>query len=484
MNKLAWRKFFLSGGIAAVVLTSHHVFAVDSKDSVVLPDPQKLFSWTMQEKIIGFSNSAKLFSTEPILKGKTPSALPKADPSVVSRLGSLSYQYGVKADGAPRTNNVDDYIKNNKAAALMVIKDGKVVLEKYADGLSNESLWDGKSVSKSVTSLLMGIALKDGYISSLDDEVVAYIPELAGTAYEGVKLRDMLHMASGVEWNENELDPKSDLSKMLGCVTQADPGSCIVSLMKTVKRVVDRDTGKPIAPGVRFQYNTGDAFLTGLIVQRATQMSLAKYLGEKIWQPYGMEADGNWWSSNGVTSGGSGFNATLRDFGRLGLFVLNNGVLSNGTHVLPQNWIRDSTTWTAASALPHYADNGMYGYMWWFSPAYDDSLVGGTNVADPIYVDIGAPLQNSDASGGSVPVQSRPPVQGQPASISDWTFSAVGIYGQFIAINQSEHLVVVQWSTWDKPDPRCCDQSDPQFTVENPYNEQAVFLNAVIKSLH
>jgi CubicO group peptidase (beta-lactamase class C family) len=202
----------------------------------------------------------------------------------------------------------------------------------------------------------------------------------------------------------------------------------------------------------------------------------------KIWQPFGMEANGNWWleSVGGVSFGGGGFNANLRDYGRFGLFVLNNGKLANGTSVLPDNWGRDSITWTAISAAPGYGDNGTYGNMWWFNPAYDD----GVHNASPLFVNVGAPLQDTTVPTGAVAVQSRGPVQGQPGSVSDWTFMAIGVYGQMIAINQRENLVVVHWGVWDKPDPHCCDATDPAYIANNPYNEEAVFVNALTQALH
>ena len=151
--------------------------------------------------------------------------------------------------------------------------------------------------------------------------------------------------------------------------------------MKALSRAVD-GSNVPVAPGTVFHYSTGDAFLSGLVVQRATGMTLEQYLEQKIWQPFGMESDGNWWSVNGMSFGGSGFSATLRDYVRFGLFVSQNGVLSDGTKVLPDNWINDAITWSSASASAGYADNGQYGYMWWFNPAYDNGLY-----PDPITLD-------------------------------------------------------------------------------------------------
>jgi len=448
---------------------------------LALPDPKNMFSWTTQEKVVGFSHSADLFGTEPFQHGANVLMLPTANSGLQTLAQAVTYQYGSSADGTPKRNTVDDYMAHNKATGLLVIKNGAVVLEKYAMGVDATTLWDSKSVGKSVASTLMGVAIKDGYITSLDDKVEKYIPELNGSAYEGVSLRDMLRMASGVGWDENYLNPNSDIVALLACEgNNADTPGCMLNHMRKLTRKVDPATGKPVAPGDVFNYSTGEAYLSGLVVQRATGKSLAKYLEQKIWQPFGMESDGNYWTSNGVSFGGGGFNATLRDFGRFGLFVLNNGLLSDGTAVLPDNWVRDATTWTSASAVPSYAENGQYGYMWWFVPSYDD----GVHNPAPMFANLGAPLQNTTNPAGAVPVQGRAPIQGQPSSVSDWTFAAIGIFGQMIAINQKENLVVVQWSVWDKPDPSCCDASDVGYDASNPYDEKSTFLNAMLIALH
>lgn len=393
----------------------------DSTEAVSLPDPHNLFNWTTQDKIAGFRNSDKLYATKPFLHGNVVSTLKTS-----TRPLSATYSYNNK------TNTVDDYMQHQQATGLLIIKNGEIVAERYAQGNTPSTRWDSKSVGKSVVSTLVGAALKDGYISSLDDPVKKYIPELTGTGYDAVTVRHMLQMASGVKYNEDYTDPKSDIAYIIKeCLAERRAG-CILSRMATLPSIA--------TPGTVWHYSTGEAFLTGLIVQRATGKNLPDYLQEKIWQPYGMESDGSWWleSDGGVAFGGGGFNATLRDWGRFGLYVMNNGVLPNGTQTLPQNWVADATTWTTISTPP-LAPSGLYGYMWWNNPV------------NPTF---GNP---------------------QPATApnSDWTFTALGVYGQVIAINQKENLVIVQWATWDKAD------GPP----DNP-NELATFFNAVSTILH
>ncbi|GGP17619.1 serine hydrolase domain-containing protein [Silvimonas iriomotensis] len=480
-----------TGVLGAGLLLATSALAADVTSAQVastpLPNPQDMFSWTTQQKVVGFSHSAQLFSTETMQRGYWISPLWPARPDQLWRASQVRYQYGSNANGTPHTGNtVDDYMKHSKATALLVLKDGNIALERYAMGITPWTLWDSKSAAKSITSTLLGMAIKDGYISSLDDPIDMYVTELHGTAYQGVPLRAMLHMASGVAWNENYLDPASDISALLKCVNNSGSNTppCAINLLATRPHAIDPATGVNAVPGAVFNYSTGEAFLTGLAIQRATRLSLAQYMQRKLWQPLGMEANGNWWTWNGVSFGAGGFNATLHDYGRWGVYVMNNGRLPDGTRTLPEHWMRDATTWTMASALPYYADNGQYGYYWWFAPAYDDNQVGATNFASPIYANIGAPLQNTDNPAGAVPVQARGPVQGQPGSVSDWTFEAQGAFGQLIAINQREHLVVVQWSVWDKPSPTCCDPTNPENSADDPYNEQGTFLNAMLTALH
>ena len=419
-----------------------------------LPDPADLFTWTTAEKIVGFSHTAGLFATEPFRAGE------RADRLKRGALPAFTYEYG------GRRNTIDDYFAHTKAAALLILKGDTIVAERYAPGITEDTLWESKSVGKSVVSTLIGVALKQGKIRALDDTVERYLPELVGTAYEGVTLRDMLRMASGVQWNEDYLDPSSDFNAVYGCIVRQAP-SCVLPIMRSLPRALDPATGAPAVPGAIWNYSTGEAHLLGLVLQRATGRSLAQYLEDAVWRPCGMERDGLWIreSQRGPDFGGIGFNATLRDYGRFGQFVMNDGALPHGGHALPHGWVREATTWTAPSSLPGYADNGQYGYLWWFSPAYDD----GINLASPLSTRTPAPPQNTTATVVA-------PMTGTTA---DWTFAAIGIFGQMIAINQREHVVFVQWATWDRPDPL-----DLAVDPSDPYNEQSVFINAVIDALH
>jgi CubicO group peptidase (beta-lactamase class C family) len=440
--------------LAALAALTALASACGHRDSTSLPDPQALFSWTTEEKLAGFSHSADLYATEPFQAGGDAKAFESAP------LPAFTYQY------AGASNTIDDYFVNAKAAALLVIKDDAIVYQRYAEGLDATTLWQSMSVGKSVVSTLVGVALQEGEIQSLQDPVEDYIPELRGTAYEGVRLQNMLRMASGVAWNEDYLDATSDFNAIYACVATGTP-DCVLPIMESLPRATDPSTGLPAVQGAVWNYSTGEAYLMGLVLQNATGMSIGQYLEKKIWKPYGMERDGKWIldSEGGQSFGGIGFNATLRDYGRLGQLVMNEGVLPDGRQILPYGWVREATTWTAASAAVDYADNGQYGYFWWFNPAYDD----GINSPSPLLTSTAAPAQDTTASVVA-------PMTGTTA---DWTFAALGIFGQMIAVNQRERLVVVQWGVWDRPDP-----IDLTVDPRDPYNEEAVMINALTDALH
>jgi CubicO group peptidase (beta-lactamase class C family) len=419
------------------------------------PDPARLFAWTTAERLAGFSHGKELYATETFHAG-TPK------PLATTTMPAVTYQYG----GATRT--VDDYLTREHVAGLLILKDGKIALERYR-GIDAQTRWQSMSVAKSVVSTLIGIALKEGKIASLDATIETYVPELVGTAYQGVTLRNVLRMASGVEWKEDEYDdPTSDAYHVLQtCLGNRTP-RCALDRMRSKARRTDAATGKPIEQGTVWNYNTGEAYLAGLALQRATGRSLAQYLEEKVWKPGGMEADGVWISESdgGPSFGGIGFHATLRDYGRFGEFIRNDGALEGGSNPLPALWVKDATTWFAPSAIDGFADNGQYGYMWWFYPAFDD----GINSPSPLTTKTGPVALQNTTRATPVKLTDR---------TSDWTFSGYGIYGQMLAINQAEKIVMVQLATWDHANP-----VDLTAFPDDPYNEEGVFLNAVIDALH
>ena len=386
----------------------------------VLPRAADMLNWNQHERVVGFRNTyrqyqADVFST----RGAPPYPLPAAP----STLSTLRYSFG------GRTFSVRDYLRHESIAGLLILKDGRVVYEYYGDGNTDKTLWTSRSVAKSVVSILVGMAIKEGAIGSVDDEITRYLPELKGTAWSEVTLRDLLQHTSGVAWNENYADPTSDFARLTRCEAGPNPYECVSGLVKSLPR-------KPgVKPGDVWSYNTGGAWLVGRVLESATRMTLAQYLETRLWSRYAMQSDGVWESlvKGHIDMGGHGFNATLRDWGRFGLFVAGGGKLPNGEALLPTDWIAQSVAWTQArGSVTPAAPEGQYGYQWW-------------------YVGVDPRLHAADA-----------------AATARHTFWAEGIFGQSIAINPTEKLVMVQWATWEHAE-----------TPDSLYDEQALFFDAL-----
>ena len=315
--------------------------------------PENNLFWTPEEQVAGYRNSARIFPTRQIEAGTNPLPLPEGEPLPESIVEAL-----------------ETYVAERDVAGLLVLHRGRLRYERYALGNTEHTLWVSFSVAKSITSLLVGAALQDGSLASLEDKVSDYLPALADSAYAEVNIRQLLQMRSGVAWNEDYSDPGADINQIPW------PTQAAQAYLADRPRVAD--------PGMSFNYNTAETNLVGDIVRAATGESLAGYLSRKIWRPFGMQAAGNWElvEPGGAEYGGSSINATLRDYGRLGLFVLQRGRLPNGTATLAPDWIQQSTT--AAGTHP------AYGYQWWLGS--DGSFQAQGIFGQAIYIDPGSEL--------------------------------------------------------------------------------------------
>lgn len=248
--------------------------------------------------------------------------------------------------------DIDAYMASQRNAGLIIVQDGKIRFEKYALGQKPDGRWTSFSVAKSFTSTLVGAAVKDGYIQSLDDKVTVYIPGLKGSAYDDVSVRQLLTMTSGVKWNEDYTDPKSDVAQFN--LQQPVAGEDItVSYMKTLPREAPA--------GSKWVYKTGETNLIGVLVSSATGKTLSDYLTEKVWGPFGMEQDAVWMlGPTGHEISGCCISASLRDYARFGLFILGGGI-ADGKKVLPDDWLPAATTKQAGIDIPGRG----YGYQWW-----------------------------------------------------------------------------------------------------------------------
>jgi CubicO group peptidase (beta-lactamase class C family) len=310
-------------------------------------EERNMLFWSDEQRDAGFRAMDQLAPHHVIVAGTSPRPLPA---------------------GAPLAIDVDDYIERQHVAGLIVLHNGAVVLERYARGFDATERWTSFSVAKSFTSTLAGAALRDGAIASLDDAVTRYIPDLHGSAYDTVSVRQLLTMTSGVRWNEDYGDRNSDVSRFTAA--RADPG-----VNETVSYM--RRLPAEAAPGTQWVYKTGETNLIGVLVSSATGRTLSDYCSEKIWQPAGMEADGIWLTdSTGHEISGCCISARLRDYARFGQFVLEGG---HG--VVPADWFAQATRKHADIGLPGHG----YGYQWW---TYDDGCYAARGIfGQGIFVD-------------------------------------------------------------------------------------------------
>lgn len=275
-------------------------------------------------------------------------------------------------ESAGKNCDLFDYLAYNRVAGLLVLKDGRIALEDYELGAGPATRWASFSMAKSVSSTLVAVALKQRLISSIDDPVTRYVPLLQGSAYEGVSIRHVLEMASGVKWDEAYTNPSSDCRRLLDAQMQRLP-SASMAYMKTLSR-----TG---VPGSIWNYNSGEANIVGAVLEGATRRPLATYLSEALWSRLGMERDATWWteSPGGMGLAGVGIGATLRDYGRFGLFVQNGGVI-DGHRIVPEGWFQQA-------CAPHRIGGKLvdYGYLWWPMPAGGEPIHAGAFEARGIF---------------------------------------------------------------------------------------------------
>lgn len=282
---------------------------------------------------------------------------------------------------------IDDYMARQNTAGLVLVQDGKIRLERYGLGFDAQGHWTSFSVAKSFTSTLVGAAIQDGCISSLEDKVSRYIPDLRGSSYDAVPVRRLSTMSSGIRWNEDYEDPNADVAKFNDAKPEAGVDAT-VSYMRKLPRAHP--------PGEVWHYNTGETNLIGVLVSSATKKPLSEYLQEHIWHPAGVAATATWLQGKtGHEIAGCCLQAATRDYARFGLFVLANGDV-DGRQIVPPDWFGQATQKQKDIGQ---AGRG-YGFQWW---TYDDG-----------------------------------------------SFAAQGIFGQGIFIDPQRRLVIASNSNWTR----------------------------------
>ena len=293
--------------------------------------------------------------------------------------------------GAPLKLALDvaAYMAGQRAAGLVVVHDGRIRLERYGLGFDEHGRWTSFSVAKSMTSTLVGAALRDGAIRSLDDKVSDYLPEMKGSAYDDVSVRQLLTMTSGVQWNEDYADPDSDVARF----NNHRPEEGVDATVSYLRRLP-----RAAPAGTRWNYSTGETNLVGVLLARAIKKPLATYLSEKVWVPAGMEQQATWiLSRTGNEISGCCIQAATRDYARFGVFVLD-GARVDGTSVVADGWFAEATTKRADIGQPGRG----YGYQWW---TYDDGSFAARGIfGQGIFIDPKRTLviaSNANWAGGA-----------------------------------------------------------------------------------
>ncbi len=345
--------------LAAVLAAGGLWFATLDKETrgllAVLPTNADVLSWRQDQREAAFRAMDRLpfLATAAII---TPSPVPLTLPI-----------------GEPlEIPGLDEYMAAQGTAGLVIVQDGKIRLERYGLGFDAAGRWTSFSVAKSFTSTLVGAAIQDGHIDSLEDKVSRYIPGLRGSAYDDVTVRQLLTMSSGVRWNEDYEDPNADVARFNNAKPEAGLDAT-VSYMRQLPRAHP--------PGEVWNYNTGETNLIGVLVSSATGKPLAQYLQERIWHPGGMEAEATWLQGKtGHEIAGCCLQAATRDFARFGLFVLANGNV-DGRQIVPQDWFAQATRKQKDIGNPGRG----YGFQWW---TYDDGAVAAQGIfGQGIFID-------------------------------------------------------------------------------------------------
>lgn len=295
--------------------------------------------------------------------------------------------------------SLDDYLQRNFVTGLLVLHDDQIIFEKYLHGANQNSRFVSQSVAKSIASILVGAAVNNGTIRSIDDPIDKYLPYLASSGYHGVSIRDILEMSTGVDYSENYHDPHSGAALI---------GAALLTGNPTFHDFAASMKPTSVKPGTKFEYQSVNTQVLGLLLEKVTGMRLNKYAEEKLWKKIGAQSDAFFYESKAQpdTCAFACFNATVRDYARVGLMMMHGGTLGK-ERVIAESWVHDSTTpganFLKPGALDDMAGPLGYGYQWWISPG------------------------------------------------NDGAYSAEGIYGQSIYVNPKMHMVIVQTSAWPEP---------------------------------
>jgi CubicO group peptidase (beta-lactamase class C family) len=293
--------------------------------------------------------------------------------------------------------SLDDYFKRNFVTGFLVLHNNQIIIEKYFHGADQNSRFVSQSVSKSIVSILIGAAVEEGSIKSIEDPVIKYLPYLSESGYRNVTVKNLLQMSTGVKYSEDYGDPKSEAALLGSALLTGNPSF--------------KDYAQSIQPtntpaGTKFEYQSVNTQVLGLLLEKVTGKRLNEFAQEKLWKKIGAQSDAFFYESKkqADTCAFACFNATLRDYARVGLMMLQGGKLG-AERVVSSAWVHDSTTPDAPFLKPSPGSGPGYAYQWWI-PSGEKGV-----------------------------------------------YMAQGIYGQCIYIDPVRHVVIVQTSAWPEPFP-------------------------------
>lgn len=296
-----------------------------------------------------------------ILGGSVNGLAPSRDPMPLPRAGEEPrYQWAI---GGMQNLGVDDYLSRQRIMGLLVIKDGVIQVERYQYDRKPEHRFLSNSMAKSITSLAIGIALHEGKIKCIDDRADGYAPKLAGSLFGETTIRNLLFMASGARYTE-EYDGQDDAARFNAAIAHD-------GIEAAAKVVTEREAEQ----GTRFSYGSAQTHMLSAVLRGATGMSVSEYLTPRLWQAIGAEHSALWRTDKtDLELAGGYFNATLRDYGRLGIVLANDGVRPDDPQrkeIVPSGYLVDATDWhrvpeafQPGRATPYYG----YGYQFWLFP--------------------------------------------------------------------------------------------------------------------
>lgn len=324
--------------------------------------------WAPAYSVDAYSRLDEIFSARRVRRADTPSTWRRAaaEPAI---------QWQIPQQRGGGRGDLDGYLARNPTTGLLVAVNDTIHVERYQYARTEAHRFISFSMAKTICALLVGLAVSDGAIASIEDPAEKYVPALQGSEYGRTPIRHLLTMSSGVQFRE-DYDGVDDASKLSRAILSGPGGAGAVLQFNT----------RNAEPGTRWYYASAESQVLGLVLTGALKRPIADYLSERIWRPMGAEADASWViDRTGQENTSSNFNAVLRDYARLGMLLANGGKIG-GRQVIPAAWLHEMTR-------PHFSGSQTgrwygYGFQAWIFPDNDGSFAflgvrGQTIFVDP-----------------------------------------------------------------------------------------------------